>query len=120
MADMGESQATQRPPHPWVTSGRDTIRFGMGQIGPLDDWSAYLQVVRMAEDLGFDSYWTYDHPTRGADCWTSLAAVAAATTKIRLGPLPNCIYYRTPTVLAREAAEVDRISQGRLVLGLGI
>lgn len=120
MTDTSRSQAAQRPSHPWVTAGRETIRFGFGQIGPLDDWSAYLQVVRLAEELGFDSYWTYDHPTRGAECWASLAAVASATTKIRLGPLPSCIYYRNPVVLARAAAEVDRISRGRLVLGLGI
>src|SRR5262249_51125135 len=119
MTDMTESQSAQRPQHPWVAAGRERIRFGLGQIGPLDDWPGYLHLVRLAEGLGFDSYWTYDHPTRGAECWTSLAAVAAATTTIRLGPLPSCIYYRSPAVLARAAAEVDRISQGRLVLGLG-
>jgi alkanesulfonate monooxygenase SsuD/methylene tetrahydromethanopterin reductase-like flavin-dependent oxidoreductase (luciferase family) len=124
MTDASALQATEEQalasPHPWVTAGRERIRFGLGQIGPLDEWSAYLQVVRVAEELGFDSYWSYDHPTRGAGCWTSLAALATATTTIRLGTLPSCIYFRSPAVLARTAAEVDRLSQGRLVLGLGI
>ncbi len=119
-SESSESGAAQRPPYPWITAGRDTIRFGVAQLGPLDDWSAYLQVVRLAEELGFDSYWSYDHPTAGFECWTTLAAVAAATTTIRVGTLPSCIYYRSPTVLARAAADVDRISRGRLVLGLGI
>ncbi len=120
MTDTNKPSAAARAPHPWVTAGRDRVRFGVGQISPLDDWSAYLQVARLTEELGFDSYWTYDHPSRGAECWTSLAAVAAATTKIRVGTIPSCIYYRNPAVLARQAADVDRISQGRLVLGLGI
>jgi alkanesulfonate monooxygenase SsuD/methylene tetrahydromethanopterin reductase-like flavin-dependent oxidoreductase (luciferase family) len=120
MQETGGSGAGPRALHPWVTAGKDRIRFGVGQISPLDDWPAYLEVVRVAEELGFDSYWTYDHPSRGAECWTSLAAAAMATTKIRVGTIPSCIFYRSPVVLARAAADVDRISNGRLVLGLGI
>ncbi len=112
--------AAQRPTHPWVTAGGGTVRFGVAQLTPLVDWSAYLRVVEAAEALGFDSYWTYDHPTFGFDCWTTLAAVAAVTRTIRVGTLTTCIYYRNPAVFARMAADVDRISQGRLVLGLGI
>jgi alkanesulfonate monooxygenase SsuD/methylene tetrahydromethanopterin reductase-like flavin-dependent oxidoreductase (luciferase family) len=74
MTDTIESGAARRTPHPWVTAGRDTICVGVAQLGPLDDWSAYLQVVRLAEELGFDSYWSYDHPTVGFECWTTLAA----------------------------------------------
>lgn len=121
MAQMPEARvAGPRPPHPWVAAGRDKIRFGVGRIGPIDDWPAYLRVARLAEELGFDSFWSYDHPTRGAECWASLAAVAAATSTIRVGTLPSCIYYHNPTVVARSAADIDRISQGRLVLGLGV
>jgi alkanesulfonate monooxygenase SsuD/methylene tetrahydromethanopterin reductase-like flavin-dependent oxidoreductase (luciferase family) len=81
--------AVLRVAHPWVTAGHERIRFGVGQISPLDDWPAYLEVVRLAEALGFDSYWTYDHPSRGAECWTSLAAAATATTRIRVGTIPS-------------------------------
>jgi len=77
----------------------------------------------MVEGLGFDSYWAIDHPSApvsGADCWTTLAVLAASTRTIRLGPLVSCVYYRDPVLLARMAADVDRLSEGRLVLGLGI
>jgi alkanesulfonate monooxygenase SsuD/methylene tetrahydromethanopterin reductase-like flavin-dependent oxidoreductase (luciferase family) len=65
MTETSGSSAAPRAPHPWVTDGRDRVRFGVGQISPLDDWSAYLEVVRATEELGFDSYWTYDHPSEG-------------------------------------------------------
>jgi alkanesulfonate monooxygenase SsuD/methylene tetrahydromethanopterin reductase-like flavin-dependent oxidoreductase (luciferase family) len=54
------------------------------------------------------------------DCWSTLAALAMATTKIRLLSLASCIYYRGPALLARLSADVDRLSDGRLILGIGI
>ena len=74
----------------------------------------------MAEDLGFDACWAYAHPTRLADCWTTLAALAVATKKIRLLSLVSCISYRSPVLLVRQAADVDRLSGGRPILGIGI
>jgi alkanesulfonate monooxygenase SsuD/methylene tetrahydromethanopterin reductase-like flavin-dependent oxidoreductase (luciferase family) len=74
----------------------------------------------MAEESGFDSFWVRDHPLKGYDCWTTLAALAAATSNIRLGSATSCVYFRSPALLARVAADVDRISNGRLVLGVGI
>lgn len=112
--------ASNRPIHPWVAAGQGKIRFGVAQVTAMDDWSAYLEVVRAAEALGFDSYWTYDHPVFGFDCWTTLSAVAAVTSRMRLGTMTTCVYYRNPALLARMAADVDRISNGRLILGLGI
>jgi alkanesulfonate monooxygenase SsuD/methylene tetrahydromethanopterin reductase-like flavin-dependent oxidoreductase (luciferase family) len=93
-------------------------RFGIG-LGPqtLPDC---IEFVQLAEELGFDSYWANDHPTRTADPWNVLMALAATTKRIRLGSLVSCVYYRNPVVLARQAADVDRLSQGRLVLGVGI
>jgi alkanesulfonate monooxygenase SsuD/methylene tetrahydromethanopterin reductase-like flavin-dependent oxidoreductase (luciferase family) len=75
--------------------------------------------VQLVEALGFDSYWTMDHPVSGFDAWSSLTALAAVTTRIRLGPLVSCVFYRSPAMLARLAADVDHVSGGRLVLGLG-
>jgi alkanesulfonate monooxygenase SsuD/methylene tetrahydromethanopterin reductase-like flavin-dependent oxidoreductase (luciferase family) len=105
------------PTHPWVEAGR--VRFGIG-YAPRDDWSRLRDTVLLAEELGADSYWVMDHPVGGADCWTSLAALATCTTRIRLGTLAACVYYHTAAQLARAAADVDRLSGGRLVLGLGI
>ena len=104
--------------HPWVSAGRQAVRFGIVG-GPSGDWPALRDFVQMAEELGFDSYWRPDHPLLLPDCWTSLAAVAAVTRRLRLGSLVSCVFYRNPVLLARMVADVDRISQGRAVLGLG-
>ncbi len=65
MRETTGSSAAPRAPHPWVTAGRARIRFGVGQISPLDDWPAHLEVVRLAEELGFDSYWFAARPEEG-------------------------------------------------------
>lgn len=104
--------------HPWVANGQQSVRFGIVG-GPSGDWSALRDFVQMAEELGFDSYWRPDHPLLLPDCWATLAAVAAVTHRLRLGSLVSCIYYRNPVLLARIVADVDRNSQGRVVLGLG-
>ena len=107
--------------HPWVAEGRGRIRFGVSvsTAAPLPDWPARLALARALERLGFDSHWIPDHPVYNADCWTTLAALAVSTARIRLGPLVACVGYRSPALLARQAADVDRLSGGRLVLGLG-
>ena len=108
-----------RMTHPWVAQASETIRFGLA-YGPRADWRECRDLVQEAEDLGFDSYWTMDHPTSGMDCWTLLSALAVTTSTIRLGVAVSCVLYRPPTLLARLAADVDRLSRGRLILGLGI
>lgn len=104
--------------HPWVAAGQGNIRFGVA-YGPRTDWPEVRAFVQMVEALGFDSYWVMDHPVSGFDAWSSLAALAAVTTRVRLGPLVSCVFYRSPAMLARLSADVDRVSGGRLVLGLG-
>ena len=109
---------TPRTVHPWAADER--IRFGVSIYPQPPDWQHFIGLVQFMEANGFDSYWSYDHPSANADCWTALAALAATTSTIRLGTLVDCIYYRSPYLLARQAADVDRLSGGRLVLGLGI
>jgi len=107
--------------HPWVAASRQRIRFGILST-VLPDWSRTRDFAQLVEGLGFDSLWMADHPLSplaANGVWPPLAALAEVTRSIRLGTLVSCIYYRHPVVLAREAADVDRISQGRLVLGLG-
>jgi alkanesulfonate monooxygenase SsuD/methylene tetrahydromethanopterin reductase-like flavin-dependent oxidoreductase (luciferase family) len=106
--------------HPWVAQAATGIQFGVA-CGPWWEAHGLLDYVQALEDLGLDSFWAIDHPVIfGADCWTVLAALATATRRIRLGSLVSCVYYRPPALLARMAADVDRLSRGRLVLGLGM
>src|SRR6516164_4490171 len=106
--------------HPWVAAGLEKVRVGVTFMGPCFDWSVYQHRVQVAEQLGFDSYWIADHPTILSDCWVLLSALASTTQHIRLGTLVDCVFYRNPVLLARMAADLDRISGGRLILGLGI
>src|SRR5579883_2180475 len=108
-----------RPAHPWIEAGQHRIRFAIAGAF-IKEWSETLDFVLRAEALGFDAYWANDHPTRSMDCWSTLTALAMATRKIRLLSLVSCIYYRSPLFLARLAADVDRVSQGRLVMGVGV
>jgi probable F420-dependent oxidoreductase len=91
-------------------------------------WPEYLAMARAAEAVGFDSIWVGDHylyrddgrPERGPwEAWTMLAALAAGTERVRLGPLVACLNFHEPAVLAKLAATVNEIGGGRLVLGLG-
>jgi alkanesulfonate monooxygenase SsuD/methylene tetrahydromethanopterin reductase-like flavin-dependent oxidoreductase (luciferase family) len=91
-------------------------------------WSEYLDLARRAEALGFDSVWVGDHliydlpggVTRGPyEAWTTLAAIAAATSRVELGPLVASTSFHAPAMLAKQAATVDAISGGRLIVALG-
>jgi alkanesulfonate monooxygenase SsuD/methylene tetrahydromethanopterin reductase-like flavin-dependent oxidoreductase (luciferase family) len=117
---MAETAFMPWQPHPWVAEGERRIRFGVSIFPQPVDWRHFIGLVQRMEDLGYDGYFSYDHPTARADCWTALTALAMATERIRLGTIVDCIYYRGPYLLARMAADVDRVSGGRLVLGLGI
>jgi alkanesulfonate monooxygenase SsuD/methylene tetrahydromethanopterin reductase-like flavin-dependent oxidoreductase (luciferase family) len=115
--------STADPPHwvthPWVEESATDVRFGVAN-GPRGDWPALSEFVAALEELGFDSFWSSDHPVPSAGCWTTLAGLAATTKLIRLGSLVACISYQNPVVLARTALDVDAMSGGRLVVGLGI
>jgi alkanesulfonate monooxygenase SsuD/methylene tetrahydromethanopterin reductase-like flavin-dependent oxidoreductase (luciferase family) len=108
------------PTHPWVASGQGTVTFGI-MVHPSADADHLGQLARRIETLGYDAIWTYDHPVTlgAADCWITLALLATATTSIRLGSAVTCVAYRHPALLARVAADIDQISHGRLVLGIG-
>jgi alkanesulfonate monooxygenase SsuD/methylene tetrahydromethanopterin reductase-like flavin-dependent oxidoreductase (luciferase family) len=86
-----------------------------------------IAMARLAEDVGFDSLWLGDHllyelpvgPRGPWEVWTTLAALATATSRIELGPLVASTSFHAPAMFAKLAATVDAISGGRLILGLG-
>src|ERR687894_3022013 len=91
-------------------------------------WPEYLALARAAEEGGFDSIWVGDHllyrgdgrPERGPwEAWTLLAALAACTERVELGPLVACTAFHPPGLIAKMAATIHEVSGGRFVLGLG-
>jgi F420-dependent oxidoreductase-like protein len=90
-------------------------------------WEEWVAAANAAERLGFEAIFTSDHyfsvqggRDRGSsDAWTNLAGLAAVTSTIRLGTLVSPITFREPAVLAKAAVTVDRISGGRVDLGIG-
>src|SRR5436305_2542441 len=91
-------------------------------------WPEYVAMAQTAEQSGFHSVWLGDHllyrgdgrEERGPwDAWSMLAGLAAVTSRVRLSPLVACTAFSAPGLLARAAASVQEISNGRLVLGLG-
>src|SRR5262249_21621707 len=92
---------------------------GVTARAPEVDGPTRLRFARAVDELGLDSLWVPDHPIFATDCWTALAAYAAVTGRVRLGPMVSCHLYPSALAPARQAADVDRLSGGRAVLGIG-
>jgi probable F420-dependent oxidoreductase len=113
-----------------VTEHLRPLRVGvqLPEVERVVRWPEYVAMAKAAEEVGFDTLWLGDHllyryadgSTRGPwEVWTMLSALAASTSRIRLGPLVACTAFHSPAMLAKLASTVDEVSGGRLVLGLG-
>ena len=107
----------------------------IGIVLPIEDdgggavpYPVVREMAKGAEAGGLDSVWVYDHllyrfgddPTTGLyESWTILSAIAEATARVELGTIVICTAFRNPAVLAKMAATLDAVSDGRLILGIG-
>jgi len=101
------------------------------ELASIDDpqakWATTTEIATLAEELGYDSIWVYDHfhnvpaPAHEAvfECWTTMAAISQRTSRIRLGQMVGCAPYRNPGLLAKITSTIDVMSGGRLDWGVG-
>jgi alkanesulfonate monooxygenase SsuD/methylene tetrahydromethanopterin reductase-like flavin-dependent oxidoreductase (luciferase family) len=103
------------------------MRFAIDipNFGEFADPRVTAEVARDAEAAGWDGVWVWDHVLRDrgvpyADPWILLAAIALATSRVRIGPMVTPLPRRRPWTVAREAVTLDRLSNGRFTLGIGL
>ena len=103
------------------------MRFGIDfpTSGEYSDPGLLAELARDAEKAGWEGCFIWDHIRVGdaqpvADAWIALTAMAAATARIRLGPLVTPLFRRHPWKVARETVTLDHLSGGRLILGIGL
>lgn len=120
---MKGTAMSERPRHPWSATFRDRIGLGLQLVAARSEGDASAAIVRgglLAEKYGYDAVFLGDHPAWAPDCWLHLGVLAALTNRIRLGQMVAALPYRNPLVIARLQADLDRLSHGRSILGLGI
>jgi alkanesulfonate monooxygenase SsuD/methylene tetrahydromethanopterin reductase-like flavin-dependent oxidoreductase (luciferase family) len=120
MSHVTEIRAT---PHPWVAQFQDRIGFGLqigarqGDPGP---GRSLVRAAQVGDRLGFDAFFLGDHPAWSPEIWTHFGAIAATTERIRFGPMVAANPYRPPLLTARILSDLDHLSNGRAINGLGI
>ena len=101
------------------------LAVNIPNFGPFEDPHTVVDLARRAEAAGWDGLFVWDHlvfedGNEVADPWVLLTAAAMATERLRLAPMVTPLPRRRPWVVARQAVSLDRLSNGRLILGVGI
>lgn len=104
------------------------MKFGLNVpiLGEFADARKLASLAKEAEDAGWDGFFVWDHilwdntSTPIGDPWTSLAAIATATQRVRIGTMLTPLARRRPWMVARQAAALDHLSGGRMTLGIGL
>jgi len=110
-----------------MTTAPQPIRFSVALANQNIAWDDYLAALRVADDLAFETFWAFDHlmPIGGDlegscfECYTTLAAFAQATKRIRIGALVSGSAYRNAAMQIKLATQIDVISGGRFDFGIG-
>jgi alkanesulfonate monooxygenase SsuD/methylene tetrahydromethanopterin reductase-like flavin-dependent oxidoreductase (luciferase family) len=103
------------------------VKLGINLWSQASDWPSFLAAARRAEELDYDTLWTWDHlyaifgdPHQPIfEGYTALAAMAQATERIRLGLFVGANTFRNPGLVAKSVTTIDHISDGRAILGIG-
>jgi alkanesulfonate monooxygenase SsuD/methylene tetrahydromethanopterin reductase-like flavin-dependent oxidoreductase (luciferase family) len=103
------------------------IRFALQLSNQNIPWNDYLAAIKVADELAFETFWSFDHlmPIGGDmdgschECYATMAAFAAATKRIRIGALVSGSAYRNPAMTLKLATQIDVISNGRFDFGIG-
>lgn len=109
--------------HPWVERHQHRIGFAVqGGAAPNDPDpnGVIMRAGLLTEEVGLDAFCIGDHPGNTPEAFVHLAALAQATRRIELGSIVYCIYHRHPVMFARQIADLDQLSSGRALIGLGI
>lgn len=103
------------------------MKYGiyLPNFGPFGDARTLAELATNAEKAGWDGFFIWDHiqrywKTDVADTWVALSAIALRTKRVRIGAMVTPIARRRPWKVAREAVTLDHLSNGRLVLGVGL
>jgi alkanesulfonate monooxygenase SsuD/methylene tetrahydromethanopterin reductase-like flavin-dependent oxidoreductase (luciferase family) len=102
------------------------MRYGLSlpNHGDYGDIHRIVELAVLAEEAGWDGFFLWDHIARGdgdqIDPWIAMSAVASQTNRMRLGMLVTPIARRRPWKVAREIVTLDHLSNGRMVLGVGL